>query len=694
MAAAAKARQSLQDEASCSICLEYFNDPVTIDCGHNFCRACITQCWEGSDKDFSCPQCRTTFPQRNLRPNRQLANMVEIAKQLHLQSTKDAGAGRACEKHQEALKLFCREDQSPICVVCDRSKEHRAHTVVPAEEAAQEYKGQIRSRLEMLKKEMEGIAALKLNGEITSQELLQQTESERMKILLEFEKLHLFLEEKELLLLAQLEVLDKEILKGQDEFTTRLTQEKTRLGTLISEMEGKCRQPPSEFLQDIRSTLSRYETGKFQSPPSLPLELKRRVKEFSQKHTLLGHALSKFKESLSEPKLDKAHVTLDPDTAHPHLILSEDGTSVRWGPARQDVPDNFRRFDPVPCVLGCEGFTAGRHWWEVEVDGSSWAVGVARESVRRKGGVSLEPEEGIWAVGQLNPIQYVALTSPWTSLPLDRRPRKVRVALDCKRRQVAFFNAENNTQIFTFTEVAFAGRIFPFCWVADESSQEIAGGQRHTEQCFSSSSREKGKVHAAMALSPEPRQRTPEFSLNLQTLRQFKVNVTLDPDTAGPELILSEDLKGARWGKPSQEMPDRLERFDTDPCVLGCEGFTSGRHYWEVEVDGMFWTVGVASESVRRKGRIVFQPNTGVLGLQKYHHLCVALTNPSNTYVPLKKNNNEIGVYLDYELGRVSFYDLSNEELLFAFPPVSFNEERVFPYFCVLLSHMKLSPRG
>ncbi|CAM5158731.1 unnamed protein product [Eretmochelys imbricata] len=197
-----------------------------------------------------------------------------------------------------------------------------------------------------------------------------------------------------------------------------------------------------------------------------------------------------------------------------------------------------------------------------------------------------------------------------------------------------------------------------------------------------------------MALSPEPRQRTPEFSLNLQTLRQFKVNVTLDPDTAGPELILSEDLKGARWGKPSQEMPDRLERFDTDPCVLGCEGFTSGRHYWEVEVDGMFWTVGVASESVRRKGRIVFQPNTGVLGLQKYHHLCVALTNPSNTYVPLKKNNNEIGVYLDYELGRVSFYDLSNEELLFAFPPVSFNEERVFPYFCVLLSHIKLSPGG
>ncbi|KAG6923160.1 zinc finger protein RFP-like [Chelydra serpentina] len=334
----------------------------------------------------------------------------------------------------------------------------------------------------MLKKEMEGIAALKLNGEITSQELLQQTESERKKILSEFEKLHMFLEEKELLLLAQLEVLDKEILKRQDEYAARLTQEISHLGTLISEIEGKCRQPASEFLQDIRSTLSRCETGKFQHPASLSLDLKRRVKEFSQKHTFLEHALTKFKETLSsEPKLDKvtlsgkqldkANVTLDPDTAHPHLILSEDRKSVRWGPAQRDVPNNFRRFDPVPCVLGCEGFASGRHCWEVEVDGSSWAVGVARESVRRKGGVSLEPEEGIWAMGQLNPIQYVALTSPWTSLPPDRRPRKIRVALDYERGQVAFLNTENNTQIFAFTAVAFAGRIFPFCWVADKNSQ-------------------------------------------------------------------------------------------------------------------------------------------------------------------------------------------------------------------------------
>uniref|UniRef100_A0A7M4EDY4 RING-type domain-containing protein n=1 Tax=Crocodylus porosus TaxID=8502 RepID=A0A7M4EDY4_CROPO len=75
--------ENLWDEATCSICLDFFKDPVMIvDCGHNFCRACIAQCWEGLDRDITCPQCRQTFPQKSLRPNRQLASVVDIAKRL------------------------------------------------------------------------------------------------------------------------------------------------------------------------------------------------------------------------------------------------------------------------------------------------------------------------------------------------------------------------------------------------------------------------------------------------------------------------------------------------------------------------------------------------------------------------------------------------------------------------------------
>ncbi|XP_074976057.1 uncharacterized protein LOC142069292 [Caretta caretta] len=109
----------------------------------------------------------------------------------------------------------------------------------------------------------------------------------------------------------------------------------------------------------------------------------------------------------------QANVTLDPDTAHPRLVLSKDEKSVRWEHTLQQLPSNPERFDSELCVLGCEGFTSGRHCWEVEVGGRRWAVGVARESVGRKGEIIRSPERGIWAVGWWEG-QFWALTSPVT----------------------------------------------------------------------------------------------------------------------------------------------------------------------------------------------------------------------------------------------------------------------------------------
>nr|XP_026650162.1 probable E3 ubiquitin-protein ligase TRIML1 isoform X3 [Zonotrichia albicollis] len=152
----------------------------------------------------------------------------------------------------------------------------------------------------------------------------------------------------------------------------------------------------------------------------------------------------------------------------------------------------------------------------------------------------------------------------------------------------------------------------------------------------------------AMAFFLKPRPCTWDLPLDYHTAKQFEVDVTLDPATVGPEVVLSEDLKEATWGRPRCQWPEGPGRFDTDPCMLGSKGFTSGRHYWEVEANGRFWAVGVARESVQRKGRVLFKPNTEIWGLQKYDELCVALTAPSHTSVPLL--NGEIGVYLDYEV--------------------------------------------
>ncbi|XP_037770816.1 zinc finger protein RFP-like isoform X4 [Chelonia mydas] len=446
--AAASPVESLQEEATCPVCLEYFTDPVTLECGHNFCRACIAQCWEGPDTAASCPQCRETVQQRNLRPNRQLANILEIAKRLSFQAAKGAGGGGVCGEHQEALKLFCEEDQTPICVVCDRSRAHRAHRVVPIQEAAQEYK--------------------------------KQTETERQKIVSEFQQLRQLLEEQERLLLAQLEKLDKEIVKIQNENITKLSEGISHLSELIREMEGKCQKPASGFLQDVRSTLSRCEKGKFQQPEEISPELEERVSDFSQKTIVLTETLRKFKDTLPsalETQIGEslgahrqANVTLDPDTAHPHLVQSEGGKSVRWGDMRQRLPNNPERFDTEHCVLGCEGFTSGRHCWEVEIGGGQrWAVGVARESVGRKGRISLSPERGIWAVGQWGD-QFWALTSPVTLLSRSRAPSRIRVCLDCGRAQVTFIDAGDEAPIFTFPPGSVPGeRIRPWLGVGPGS---------------------------------------------------------------------------------------------------------------------------------------------------------------------------------------------------------------------------------
>ncbi|XP_077688912.1 butyrophilin subfamily 1 member A1-like [Eretmochelys imbricata] len=164
--------------------------------------------------------------------------------------------------------------------------------------------------------------------------------------------------------------------------------------------------------------------------------------------------------------IEEVNVTLDPDTAQSQLVLSEDGKSVRWGDTRQDLPDNPERFDSRACVLGCEGFTAETHCWEVEVgDGELWAVGVARESVRRKGWISLSPEQGIWAVGQCGG-QFRALTSPEAPLPLSQVPSRIRVCLDCDRWQVTFSDADDGAPIFTFPPGSIPGeRIRPWFWL-------------------------------------------------------------------------------------------------------------------------------------------------------------------------------------------------------------------------------------
>ncbi|XP_036128233.1 butyrophilin subfamily 1 member A1 [Molossus molossus] len=160
--------------------------------------------------------------------------------------------------------------------------------------------------------------------------------------------------------------------------------------------------------------------------------------------------------------LHAVDVTLDPDTAHPHLVLYEDSKSVRLEDARQQLPEKPERFDSWPCVLGREAFTSGKHYWEVEVgDRTDWAIGVCREDVTKKGFDPIIPKNGFWAV-ELYGNGYWALTPMRTPLPLAGPPRRVGVFLDYESGNIAFYNMTDGSHIYTFSNASFSARLRPF----------------------------------------------------------------------------------------------------------------------------------------------------------------------------------------------------------------------------------------
>ncbi|XP_065508886.1 butyrophilin subfamily 1 member A1-like [Caloenas nicobarica] len=165
--------------------------------------------------------------------------------------------------------------------------------------------------------------------------------------------------------------------------------------------------------------------------------------------------------------IEEVKVVLDSDTAHCGLVLSDDCKSVRRGEKPQDIPDIPERFDLCRCVLGREGFTSGRCYWEVEVeDRGGWTVGVCREDVKRKGEIVFKPEEGFWAVGP-GIGHFQTLTSPdSTFLSEIQASKRIRVSLDYEEGRVSFFSVDENIPIFTFQLTSFEGKtVYPWFWV-------------------------------------------------------------------------------------------------------------------------------------------------------------------------------------------------------------------------------------
>ncbi|XP_063152439.1 E3 ubiquitin-protein ligase TRIM39-like [Candoia aspera] len=456
--------QELLQEGTCSICLEFFQEPVVIpECGHNFCQSCLAHSWGEAAAEASCPQCRRTFVPQNILVNRQLARMVDIAQRC---SPWGGEGGGFCGTHWEPLKLFCKDHETLICMVCVRSQEHRDHRVIPLEEAFQEYQLKIGDCLKAQKEEREKMVTCRTDAEQKVREMLDLIQRERGKTVAEFRELRCWLEDQEKLLLARMEETEKEVVARRDKGLAQHVEELCSLDELIQEMEQKHQQPARELLADIGSTLKKYQAKKpSENPVAFPLEMKWTIWDYRDISIFLKGIMKQFRDTLEFGlHLQEAKVILDPGTAHPCLAVSEDRKSVRYVVEKQDLPQNPERFEHWCYVLGCQGFSRGRHFWEVTLgDGDQglavWAVGVAKKSVNRKGDITSGPEGGIWEIVKYKTKYEACIPPEYPELHQTKEPKRVRVSLNCEGGQVAFFDAQTAALLYTFSDAPWAGEI-------------------------------------------------------------------------------------------------------------------------------------------------------------------------------------------------------------------------------------------
>ncbi|XP_062905772.1 nuclear factor 7, brain-like [Mobula hypostoma] len=444
--------KSMQDEAICPICLEYFAEPVTVDCGHNFCRACILGHWGSNRGPASCPQCRAQLPQKTLRPNRFVSNIVENVMKLKLEEV-SAQPELRCQEHDERLKLYCSDDQKLICVVCVTSRNHQGHHTGPVGEIAEHYKGILRKEIDLLNEQLQEICRSLDEEETDVNNLKKQSVKLQQNITSKFEQLHEFLHQEEKSLKTKLEQKANTILEQKKENLKRISEQHSSFKRAVSDMQGKLSLEDAEFLQDLKSTLGRCSDLQFKKPQRVSVDLCQG--DFSG-----PIQYSMWKRMLKVINPVPFALKLNPNTAHPKLVLSSDQTAMRLGD-KQKVPDKAERFTNWHSVLAQQSFTTGRHYWELEVGKNSmWSVGVVKESVPRKKEFSPEPKAGVWALWRLGE-EYTTMISPRTALPVKVKPSRLGVYLDYEAGQLSLYNADDMSHLYTFKD-KFTEKLYPF----------------------------------------------------------------------------------------------------------------------------------------------------------------------------------------------------------------------------------------
>ncbi|XP_022607838.1 E3 ubiquitin-protein ligase TRIM39-like [Seriola dumerili] len=464
----------------------------------------------------SCLTCTASYCTEHVQPHQ----TTPFYSKHPLMDPQEALRGRTCSIHRRLLEVYCRTCQRCICAICVL-EEHRTHKTVSVQtervskqkqvaRTEQEILNQIRekeSHVTELKRKLEGVKnyADRERGEV--EHLLDEVSSSLDRIRTEVvgriqNQLDAVMSKGEGLvsrLEAELsELTDRRamlevqaisqdhigFLQSFEEVAAPLAEDQLNEVDEDSELSlhfqlGEVKSSLAEVkdkMDDIRmgEVRSRGSRGSFSSGDLMAAEsmlsLRGSSANLRKSHWSLRD-LKKIKPVSGHKKarVYMEDVTLNPVTAYPFLILSEDRKQVKRGEKLQFYRNSSHRFDVWSCVSAKEGFSSGRHYWEVCVgESKDWKVGVVSESAQRKGLFDMSPANGyyvLWWSGS----QLRALTAPpLTKVKCPQKLRQVGVFLDVDEGQVSFYNVKSGSEIYSFTGSEFTERMFPLLGTGDK----------------------------------------------------------------------------------------------------------------------------------------------------------------------------------------------------------------------------------
>nr|XP_033476181.1 nuclear factor 7, brain-like [Epinephelus lanceolatus] len=452
---------------SCHVCSETFRDPVSLSCNHSFCSSCLQKFWEQA-KNKNCPICKRKsskeFPDVNFTL-KELADSF-AGRQKAGSSETEKGEKKVevvCSKHQEEPRLFCMDEDRAVCPVCEFSL-HHGHKVVPIEQAVSELKDQLKCDLKSLQDKRDKYKQVEETYNEVIEHSKKQLLSTERQIRAEFNKLQQFLKEEEECRLAAVREEEEQKGKTLSREMKMIEEQISSLSHSICAVEEELQKHKVPFLSSYKATQSRARVQCSLSDPQL----------VSGALIDVAKHLGNLSYRVWEKMKDKVHfspVILDPNTTNQRLYLSDDLTSVRNGDTKQQLPANPERNTNYSNVLGSEGFSSGKHSWEVEVgDHPRWNIGLAKESVDRKGEVFAVPKDGIWCLLYENG-KYTDVVGE--TVTVKKSLQRIRVQLDYDRGEVSFYDPEDMTHICTHRDT-FTEKLFPYFFIGKAGDAKTA----------------------------------------------------------------------------------------------------------------------------------------------------------------------------------------------------------------------------